>query len=652
MLRTNCRRASISQKLATLWERLAHYERRPRFSRDGTSRCLSRPTVHAHLTKDAKSAENAYLEAINLAPDLPDGHYFLARLKLTSGSISEAISLLERAIGLAHTASAAALQTDVSVQHCRTELAGAYVKDGQTEKEAQSRVLAVSREALLASLSSCTVGGDAGEAAESTASALRQEAERLAKAEYALAIDHEKRDEWSDAADHFSAATALSPSWALAHARLAQSLQAQGKLSEAMESYGAALAISPADPIAQYNMGVSARALGQHAIAADRFERAETLVPNDGKLPFNAAVSHKEAGDLAKSEAAYRRAIALGDRAYAPRAYYNLGNLMRDEAEAAVAAGGGGEGGEGGKAEGEGGANGVEFTSDAEANGVTDSAAARAAEAAACYEAAIELEPSMADAYQQLRRIRGVENAISTPANQPLVVRRPLGLPSADVAKLRADVLAHPWAANPNRLSASFRGTRGFVVRFNRDGFEKSFARHPQLKCLVPYFEHAVRSDANVFVMNVLVVPPKPQKAAQEGEGARGRAALAVQAHLDNTLAICTLESSFLAHQVDVCYLALPSGMQGGELCVWQPSKSSGPQNSGLDGPPDEIVTPEEGMHVTFRGDAKHGVRAWSAAADATGADGEQVRVSLVLEQYLVPERLYTHSTEFEVVGV
>ena len=102
--------------------------------------------------------------------------------------------------------------------------------------------------------------------------------------------------------------------------------------------------------------------------------------------------------------------------------------------------------------------------------------------------------------------------------------------------------------------------------------------------------------------------------------------------------------------------------MEGGELCVWQPSKSAGFQNAGLDGPPDEIVEPEEGMHVTFRGDAKHGVRAWSALSSSASSSAssseseaqaeEDVRVSLVLEQYLVPEALYPATVEFEVVGV
>ena len=225
--------------------------------------------------------------------------------------------------------------------------------------------------------------------------------------------------------------------------------------------------------------------------------------------------------------------------------------------------------------------------------------------------------------------------------------------------------------------------------------YESSFCTHDKLRCLTPYFDHVVLKDANVFVMNVLVVPPSATE-SMDGSGSIGGiggmgggggmgsgGGLAVRAHWDNTLAICTLQHSFLAHQVDVCYLSLPEGMKGGELCVWTPpaatastsasasastsaSTSSPPtttvastaaaSTAAATGAPDEIVSPQLGLHVSFRGDAKHGVRAWSAASEEGFHGGGAVgvgtaRVSLVLEQYIVPEVLLPRSTAFEILA-
>ena len=59
---------------------------------------------------------------------------------------------------------------------------------------------------------------------------------------------------------------------------------------------------------------------------------------------------------------------------------------------------------------------------------------------------------------------------------------------------------------------------------------------------------------------------------------------------------------------------------------------------------PAATVAPEPNMHVTFRGDAKHAVLGFASASG-------QSRVSLVLEQYRVDERLYPLTLEFDLLN-
>ena len=549
--------------------------------------------VHAFVTNDRVQAEAAYRDAIAVAPEQCDAHYFLGRLQSDQEKPDEALGHLETALELARASNnVAPSDSDVTVRHCETE---------------------------------------------------------LAKVRYALGDALTERNDWSGASEHFAAAAELRPQWATPHARLGESYQARGRFGEAREAYAQALTLDPTDAVAEYNSGAAARSMGDASSAVQHFTKAAELRHASGEASlestchFNAALMYRQLDDDSSAEVSYRRSI---DASPSARAYYNLGNLLRDRKSDS----GGSNGGSGSEEE-----------------------------AARCYESAIQLDPSAADAYQQLRRLRNVANVVTTPRDHPLVTRRKLELPSGVLSKLRSDVLSHPWAVKQNRLSSSFKRTKGFVVRFSKEGFENDFKQHEHLRCLVPYFEHAVLDGANVFVMNVLVVPPRKDGSAaaddedeDEEEGmqvAAGGSVLAVQRHLDNTLAICTLEHSFVAHQVDVLYLAVPPSMVGGELCVWDPPVDSystiGSDKGGLviqpvgdelgvTPSPNEVVTPQEGLHVSFRGDAKHGVRAWSTQegggeeADGGGASG--CRVSLVLEQYVVPESLMHAATRFEVL--
>ena len=585
--------------------------------------------VHAFVGKDADAAAEAYAEAIRVQPEHADAYYFLGRLHGEKRP-AEAIGHLETALrlalasaaeGAAEGAEESATSSDVSVKHCQTELLAAYRREGSDDAEARLTT-AVLRAAVAA--------GDG----DTNADAL-----------YALGSDLAGRGEDVEAAVHFSAAAALRPEWALAHARHAECLQAVGRLREAREAYGAALALKPNDARGEFNCGVAAREMGDARAAANHFERVARLqsadephkgAPSAASAYFNMALMHRQLGADDEAEEAYRKSIDISPSA---RAYYNLANLLRDGEKKANQESGQGDG-------------------------------AKKAAAEQAYERAINLDAGAADAYQQLRRLRNVPNVVTTPVDRPLVVSRPLEMAREERERLRADVLSHQWTSKPNRLSDSFRGTRGFVVRFSKEGLSTDLAAHPMLRCLLPYVQHVALPDANVFVMNVLVVPPANAGSDAKGSDDHSGGGLAVQRHLDNTLAICTLDHSFVADQVDVLYVSLPRGMRGGELCVWRPNTEAYSTGAASWGgtlttasadegknaavpPPAECVTPEENLHVSFRGDAKHGVRAWQAddsAAAAAMPSTSECRVSLVLEQYRVPEQLLPRATRFEVL--
>ena len=148
----------------------------------------------------------------------------------------------------------------------------------------------------------------------------------------------------------------------------------------------------------------------------------------------------------------------------------------------------------------------------------------------------------------------------------------------------------------------------------------------------------------------MLVVPPAPPT---EETGPTDATELAVGRHLDMTAALLTEEVTYVAHQVDVLYLRVPEGLVGGQLCVWEPEAVGEQPARTWVPPPDEMLAPEENLHVSFRGDAKHGVRRWTHGTDdaraARGADAS--RVSLVLEQYVISDDVYPRAVTFEIMG-
>ena len=133
------------------------------------------------------------------------------------------------------------------------------------------------------------------------------------------------------------------------------------------------------------------------------------------------------------------------------------------------------------------------------------------------------------------------------------LVQRSESLLSEDVlAELLRAATTHTASNEGTSLNEGFAGSRGFVLRFNREGAQELVANvsHP-FHFTQPFFERARDAHANAFVLNVLVIPPtKPASEARSGP-----ATPAIGLHIDDTVGVTNRArhtNAFVAHSVSV----------------------------------------------------------------------------------------------------
>ena len=141
-------------------------------------------------------------------------------------------------------------------------------------------------------------------------------------------------------------------------------------------------------------------------------------------------------------------------------------------------------------------------------------------------------------------------------AATPLVVER-TDIFSDDARKKLLDAAFRHPASRKQALSEHFKRTRGFVLQFNDAGAAR-LRDSGEFGFLAPFFDAMHDSEANAFVLNVLIVPPSPAS----------ERAPAVGLHRDNTVGVSSARV-FVAHSVSVFYLQVPPGMRGGELNLY-----------------------------------------------------------------------------------
>ena len=254
------------------------------------------------------------------------------------------------------------------------------------------------------------------------------------------------------------------------------------------------------------------------------------------------------------------------------------------------------------------------------------------------------------------------------------------GLPGDDFDYLREFLRAHPRLLDgaSSKLGASFESSRGFVVRFSADSVNEGrskLRRHAETCGLDLFFDRVAYDCCGAFVLNVLVCAPTGDPKNDDD--------FAVHWHRDATLGLRTTaaEDRPFAHRVTVLYVDAPGSLEGGQLLVRMPKRppwracwrrrqaarrAGGPSDETKRHmvPPigdddsddsyidvDEKIAPAANRLVEFLGGCEHAVKAFAAP------DHEKklalfggARVSLVLEQYVVPEALKGDLIDFEIV--
>jgi hypothetical protein len=195
---------------------------------------------------------------------------------------------------------------------------------------------------------------------------------------------------------------------------------------------------------------------------------------------------------------------------------------------------------------------------------------------------------------------------------QSFVHRTPEALPAETVDAIRSAILSSPLLGESN-LTEQFSGTYGFSIAFRREALPEVMARFP---AFVPFLEAALVPDCNVFLLNPLLI--------QNGRG--------VGAHIDRSLKFYAARIGCPV-AVSVLYLQVPEQLAGGELRLYHRGQRVA------------ALTPMARSLVTFRGDMVHEVVSVEAGAPVLSA----ARISLVVEQYRVPESLRAQVPHLEV---
>jgi len=241
-----------------------------------------------HQAGDLQSAESAYREALDLAPDHPDAHHLLGSLLGESGRLDEALERLQQAARLDPSAAAA-----------RSDIGNVYRAQGRLE------------EAEAAYRGAIAIDAESSNAHRNLGDLLNFQGH----------VD--------EAIDCFVKAASLAADDADMHFMLADLLSARGRYREAGGSYRAGLGIAPQVAAAHNNLGASLRHMSRDQEALACFEDALRIDPKLGDAHANLADLLRSRGSVDEAIEHYRTAAGLqGDSVHCRR---SLGQLLSAE---------------------------------------------------------------------------------------------------------------------------------------------------------------------------------------------------------------------------------------------------------------------------------------------------------------------------------
>ncbi len=185
-------------------------------------------------------------------------------------------------------------------------------------------------------------------------------------------------------------------------------------------------------------------------------------------------------------------------------------------------------------------------------------------------------------------------------------------LPAAALGDLKEAIINSPYLAETD-LNEGFTGTSGFTLLFHREERERAESLMPELR---PFFEKAMKSQANVFFLNPLVLHAG-------GSGVAPHADKTIVSYVDS-------KDPPFPFCVSVLYLSLPTEKKGGSLVF---HRAVGKLEK----------VPKENLLIEFPGWLMHEVTPLSSQP------GSPPRVSLVLEQYELPEAMKNEVPRFSL---
>ena len=277
-----------------------------------------------------------------------------------------------------------------------------------------------------------------------------------------------------------------------------------------------------------------------------------------------------------------------------------------------------------------------------------------------------ELRETHADALAD-RKMRSLADSERVNHREFITICREGLLKGDDFLDLVRFVETHPRLtkdAAAGCLGASFGRSAGFVCRFSGPTLKDASAKlrlREETAGLSIFFDAVAIEGCEAFVLNVLVCAGTPRK-KRDPVPPRRKGDFAVHWHRDATVGLKTTppEKIPLAHRVAVLYLGVPGDFDGGALLLRKPKRPPWRacwRMRDADPPPDDYIDVDERLLpapnrlVEFRGGAEHAVEAFSYDEDeAQFHTFKGDRVSLVLEQYVVPDGLKADLVDFEVV--
>lgn len=143
--------------------------------------------------------------------------------------------------------------------------------------------------------------------------------------DFGMAFLNSEPPDYALAAEQFSRAAELDPTWAAAHYNAGVCLTEDGKYPEATKFFQQALALDPNDAKAWNNLGVVYNLYNRFAEARDAFAQATVLDPDYYEAFFNLGFSYEKLRMMPEAIESYEKAIPL--RPEVDVAYTNVARL-------------------------------------------------------------------------------------------------------------------------------------------------------------------------------------------------------------------------------------------------------------------------------------------------------------------------------------